>query len=263
MITSLQNPLVKYIVKILHKNSFRRKEKKFVAEGTREVRRAMLGGYKVEKIIFCRDIFTSTGLLDELKKENPGVEVIEVTRQVYEHIAYRGSTEGIMILGRQKSHQPDWTTLPDRDLFLLLAEKIQKPGNIGALLRTTDAVGTSAVILSDPLTDIYNPNVIRSSLGTVFTQKIFIAGLDDIKNLKETLTIKIFAATLQNANIYWKEKYTNNVAIAVGNEAEGLSDEFRKWADKNIYIPMNGMADSLNVSVSAAVILYEALRQRS
>ncbi len=263
MITSLQNPLVKYVLKLKRKSAFRKKEKRFVVEGVRELKRAVQGGYTIEKILFCPSILKAQGIITDINKALSRVEIIEISPEVYEHLAYRGGTEGIMGIGIQKDHSPQWDLLPDDNLFLFIAEAIQKPGNVGALLRTNDAVGTHAVILVDPLTDLYNPNVIRSSLGTVFTQKIYITGTKDLEDLKKLKSLTVFAATLQNSHVYWKENYKGNIAIAVGNEAEGLSETMRKLADRFVYIPMNGIADSLNVSVSAAVILYEALRQRT
>ncbi len=258
MISSLQNPLVKYLTKLKHKSSFRKKEKKFVAEGITEIKRALEADFEPEKIIICPSILNDRQMLNHISPS----KIIEVDKKVYEHLAYRGGTEGMMLLGRQK----EFTELSDcqsPDGLILVAERIQKPGNIGALLRTTDAVGTDCVIFIDPQTDLYNPNVIRSSLGTVFTQRISITNLDRFIRFKQQARMKLFAATLQNSNIYWNENYLGTVAIAVGAEHEGLSEKMREIADKNIYIPMNGTADSLNVSVSAAVILYEALRQRS
>jgi TrmH family RNA methyltransferase len=147
--------------------------------------------------------------------------------------------------------------------LLLIAEGIQKPGNMGAILRTTDAVGTDAVVFVNPGTDLYNPNVLRASLGTFFTQKIIVTGREGLLELKQkNPSVRFYGATLQNKNIYWEENFRTASAICVGAEDQGLTEDFRKLLDKQIYIPMNGTADSLNVSVSAAVLLYEALRQR-
>lgn len=255
-ITSLQNPLVKYIVKLQHKSAFRRKEKKFVVEGVKETLRAAAGGFVLEKLIVCPEILKQP----EIVKQIPAKEIIEVSPKVYEHIAYRGGTEGLMAVGLQK----DFRLHPDclKGDIILVAENIQKPGNLGALLRTADAVGTACAVFIDPRTDLYNPNVIRASLGTLFTQPVAVADLDAFARFKKDHPFSLYAATLQNAHVYWKEKYIGMVAVAVGAEDKGLSEEMRKLADRHIYIPMRGMADSLNVSVSAAVILYEVLRQK-
>ncbi len=258
MITSVQNPLVKYIVKLTHKSSFRKKEKKFVVEGGLETERALQGGFILEKVIVCPEIFNRKNWLETI----PASKIVEVNRKVYAHLAYRGGTEGILAVGLQKDFT--LTNLSNEDTrFMLVAERIQKPGNIGALLRTSDAAGTSAVIFISPGTDLYNPNVIRASLGTLFTQKIAVASLEEFKQFKSEHSFRLYAATLQNSNVYWKEQYTGNIAIAVGNEHDGLTGAFRQLSDLNVYIPMNGTADSLNLSVSAGIILYEVLRQRS
>ncbi len=262
MITSLQNPLVRYVRRLQHKASFRRKEKKFVVEGRREVQRAMIGGYCLEKLIVCPAIDPHVEIRQKFVRQYPRGEIVEVEAKVYEAMAYRGGTEGVLAVGCQKDHLPRWEDLP-ADPLLLVAERIQKPGNIGAILRTTDAVGAHAVIFVDPQTDLYNPNVIRSSLGTLFTQQVWLASLDQLAEGKQKAGFRLWAATLQNSRVYWHEDYRGATALAVGSEAEGLSEAFRQLADGQIYIPMYGIADSLNVSVSAAVLLYEALRQRN
>jgi len=261
MITSVKNPLVRYVQRLMRKNSFRREEKKFVVEGRRETWRAIRGGYILEKLIVCPSIDPNEKWVSAFREHFPGGEIVEVSAAVYAAMAYRGGTEGVMAIGLQKDHRPRWEELPEQPL-LLVAERIQKPGNIGAILRTTDAVGTDAAIFIHPLTDLYNPNVIRSSLGTLFTQRVWLAGPEDLAEGRTKKHFRIWAATLQNSRIYWQENYREGTALAVGNEAEGLSDAMRTLADGFIYIPMNGIADSLNVSVSAAVLLYEALRQR-
>ncbi len=258
MITSVQNPLVKYVVKLKHKSSFRRKEQKFVVEGRKEIARALKGNFSLEKLFYCSEIMSDYNLLENI----PANEKIQVSKKVYEHIAYRGGTEGVLAVGIQKPFVFKGDCISENP-FVLVAERIQKPGNIGALLRTTDAVGTGCVFFIDPQTDLYNPNVIRASLGTIFTQRITVISLEEFRRIKEAYSIRLFAATLQNANVYWKENYKGNIAIAVGAEDTGISEELRDLADKQIYIPMKGAADSLNVSVSAAVLLYEVLRQKS
>jgi len=258
MITSTQNSLIKYLIKLQQKGAFRRKEKKFVVEGIKETLRAASGGFQLEKLIICPDILKDEDIVQNI----PANEIIKVNKHVYEYIAYRGGTEGLMAIGLQKEFPLDEHCYAKKGL-LLVAENIQKPGNLGALLRTSDAAGTDCAIFISPHTDLYNPNVIRASLGTLFTQSIAVTDLKNFARFKQQNEFRLFAATLQNANVYWNENFTGKIAIAVGAEDKGLSDAFRRLADKAIYIPMQGAADSLNVSASAAILLYEALRQKS
>ncbi len=255
MITSLKNPLVKYVLKLKRKRAFRHAERRFVVEGLRETKRAIAGGFKPEMWLICPEI---------LKKSPVYVkgEISEVSTVVYEHLAYRGGTEGILGIFVMRDFAFDM--LEDiSEPFVLIAEGIQKPGNMGAIMRTADGAGIDALIFINPDTDLYNPNVIRASLGTLFTQKIIVGTMDDLKRLKRFHRMKIFAATLQNSHIYWDEDYKGATGIAVGEEAEGLSNDMRNLADQSIYIPMHGVADSLNVSVATGILVYEALRQRN
>ncbi len=257
MISSPQNPLVKYVRKLLHKSAFRRKERKFVAEGRREVSRAISGGFRPEKLLICPAIFGN-----EIPAEWKNYDLTEVTPHVYEQLAYRGGTEGVTGIFEQKSFD-NVPQISEKNPLILVAENIQKPGNIGALLRTADAAGTDAVIFIDPLTDLYNPNVIRASLGTLFHLKIWVTDLPEFGRFVSERAIKVYAATLQNSEVYWRANFKLATAIAVGAEDKGLTTEFRALADEFVYIPMKGIADSLNVSVSAAVLIYEAVRQRN
>ncbi len=254
IISSLQNPLVKYVLKLKRKAAFRKKESRFVVEGLRENERAIRGGFRVEKWIVCPEI------LPEIPAYVAG-EVYRVTPVVYEHLAYRGGTEGLIGIYEMKDF--GFVELETKNPFVLIAEGIQKPGNAGALLRTADGAGTDAVIFVNPATDLYNPNVIRASLGTLFTQTVMRLDLEGMRRFKEVHDLRIFAATLQNSRIYWKENFKGAVGIAVGEEAHGLSEAMRRLSDQAVYIPMNGIADSLNVSVAAGILVYEALRQRS
>ena len=146
--------------------------------------------------------------------------------------------------------------------LILIAEGIEKPGNIGALLRSADAANVDAVLIANPKSDLYNSNIIRSSVGCVFTNQIATGTSEEIIAFLQKSNISIYAATLQNSNEYYKENYIESSAIAVGTEATGLSEIWREAANQNVNIPMQGQIDSMNVSVSAAIILFEAKRQR-
>ena len=188
--------------------------------------------------------------------------VIEVSRAVYDKVAYRGGTEGVIAEVYSKENSLDSLELGENPLVIVL-EGVEKPGNLGAVLRSADAAGADAVLICDPLTDIYNPNLVRASIGAVFTQQIACcASADAIKFLKEK-GIRIYTAQLQDSEWYYDTDMRCGTAIAIGTEATGLTDQWREAADAHIKIPMLGRLDSLNASVSAAILLYEAVRQRN
>ncbi len=260
-IISRKNPLVKHILTLQEKSSERKKEKKFVVEGKREIMLALNAGYQLDMILFNSEII-SIDYVQQLGKNNFSGQIIEVSAEVYSRIAYREKTEGIIAIGRWKDLKLENLKLSTNPL-ILIAENIEKPGNIGAMLRTADAAHADAFILANPITDIYNPNIIRSSVGGVFTVQIGVAQTQEIINWLRANKITLYSATLQNSFPYYKADYTGPVAIAVGSEAHGLQTPLREAAHKGIIIPMRGMLDSLNVSVSAAVVVFEAVRQRS
>ncbi len=259
-ISSTQNPFIKQIAKLYEKSSERKKKSLFVVEGKREVLLALEGNYEFEQIIICPEIYTEDSFSIELK--DACEEIIEVTKAVYEKIAYRKSTEGIMGIAKYKSHSLQDIKLSNNPL-ILVAEGIEKPGNLGALLRTADAAKVDAVFLADGKCDLYNPNVIRSSIGCVFTNQIVAGSTEELIDFLNQNNISIYAATLQNSNTYTKENYSYPTAIAVGSEANGISKPWRETSRKNINIPMQGIIDSMNVSVSAAILIFEAKRQRN
>ena len=194
------------------------------------------------------------------KLEN--TEIFEITKEVYESVAYRGTTEGVVCAARPKTHVIDDLNLSENPLILVI-EGVEKPGNLGAMLRTCDATAIDAVIVCDTKTDIYNPNVIRSSIGTLFTNQIAIAPITEVVRYLKKNSIKTYAADPLGAEYYYQKDLSKPVAFVVGDEATGLSGQWMTEADERIRIPMQGRIDSLNVSVSAAVLLYEALRQRT
>ena len=254
-ISSLQNQRVKQVMLLQQKSSERRKTGLFVVEGVRELGHCMKAGYVVDSIYYCASLFSDMSVL-------VGVEhVYEVTPQVYEKMAYRGSTEGLLAVVKAKAHGLDTLNLPENPLIMVL-ESVEKPGNLGAVLRSADAAGADAVILCDPLTDLYNPNLIRASIGALFTvPTVAVGNKECIAFLKER-GIKILTAQLQDSELYYDMDMTCGTAIVMGTEATGLTNEWRQAADAHIRIPMCGQLDSLNVSVSAAILLYEAVRQR-
>ncbi len=265
-IDSLQNPLIKRIEQLQRKSKSRRLENAFVVEGKREVALCDQGSFVIQSLIICPAIFNcettvTAQEVDRNLKLNQQPEIITVSTTVYEKIAYRTTTEGCMAIVTSKNATLESLQLGDNPL-LLVAESIEKPGNIGALLRTADAAAVDAVILTNALSDVYNPNVIRASIGCVFTVPIAVCTTAQLVNYLQDKQINLFAATLQASKPYYQTNFTGPTAIAVGTEATGLTNEMRQAATANIIIPMQGAIDSMNVSVSASILIFEAKRQR-
>ena len=184
-----------------------------------------------------------------------------LSKQVYEKVAHRSSTEGVMAVAKTNNHDIAELRLSDNPL-ILVAEAPEKPGNIGALLRTADAANLDAVLIANPKSDIYNPNIIRSSVGCVFTTHIGIGTTEEIIQFLKMRDIQIFCASLKASKSYDQTNFSGPSAIVVGTEATGLSEEWLNNSNQNIIIPMQGEIDSMNVSVSAAILIFEAKRQR-
>ena len=257
-ISSLQNTKVKQLVALQQKSSERRKQGVFVVEGIRELQHCLNAGYTINSIFFCPEL-TDTGALSSLLSES--ITSYEVTPEVYEKIAYRGSTEGVIATVQSKQLALKDLHLSKQPLLIVL-ESVEKPGNLGAILRSADAAGADAVIICDPLTDLYNPNLIRSSIGAIFSVPCISCSSDDCINFLKQNNINILTAQLQDSKLYYDTDMTCGTAIIMGTESTGLTDVWRKAADAHIRIPMLGQLDSLNVSVSAAILLFEAVRQR-
>ena len=257
-ISSLQNTKVKQLVALQQKSSERRKQGVFVVEGIRELQHCLNAGYTINSIFFCPEL-TDTGALSSLLSES--IASYEVSPEVYEKIAYRGSTEGVIAIVQSKQLALKDLHLSKQPLLIVL-ESVEKPGNLGAILRSADAAGADAVIICDPLTDLYNPNLIRSSIGAIFSVPCIACSSDDCINFLKQNNINILTAQLQDSKLYYDTDMTCGTAIIMGTESTGLTDVWRKAADAHIRIPMLGQLDSLNVSVSAAILLFEVVRQR-
>ena len=279
-ITSAQNPKIKELLALQEKSRARREKGLFVVEGRRELGHCLDAGYKARTIFVCMDILGEDGLAEILGNGNrnglPGKaaagsynranggkapDIIEITPALYEKVAYRGGTEGVIAEIYTKDTRLEDLALGKEPLIMVL-ESVEKPGNLGAVLRSADAAGADAVIICDPLTDLYNPNLIRASIGAVFTRQVVAASSEDTVKWLKDKGIKILTAQLQDSEWYYDTDMRGGVAIVMGTEATGLTDFWRKAADAHIRIPMLGSLDSLNVSVSAAILLYEAVRQR-
>lgn len=258
-ISSIQNPLIKEVLQLQEKSRTRNNKGLFIIEGAREISLALKGNYEIETLLFYPELFD----ISKLKKvTNENSNCIEITKDVYQKIAYRSTTEGIIAIAKTKDLDISCLKLSENPL-LLIAESPEKPGNLGALLRTADAAHLDAVIIANPKTDIYNPNIIRSSVGCVFTNSIAIGTTNEIIDFLKQKNIPIYAASLTASVPYTTIDFTKSAAIVVGTEATGLSNEWLKNASQNIIIPMQGEIDSLNVSVSAAILIFEAKRQRN
>lgn len=259
-ITSAQNPKIKTLLALQEKSKERRKEGLFVVEGRRELLHCIEAGYKPYAVFFCPEIISESDFEEISAKCN--CNFYEVPQHLYDKVAYRGGTEGVIAELQCKEMSLESLKLKDKPLVVVL-EAVEKPGNLGAVLRSADASGVDAVIVCDPLTDMYNPNLIRSSIGAIFTVPVATASSEEtIKWLKDK-GIRIYTAQLQDSEWYYDTDMKGGTAIVMGTEATGLSDEWRKAADAHIKIPMLGKLDSLNVSVSAAILMFEAVRQRN
>lgn len=255
-IESTQNNFIKLLLQLQEKAKVRKENKLFVIEGKREIELALKGNYEIETVLFCKNIVNH----EEIKHIKTN-QFIEISKEVYQKIAYRDSTEGIIAVAISKENNLENLNLSKNSL-ILIAESPEKPGNIGAMLRTADAANIDAIIITNPKSDIYNPNIIRSSVGCVFTKQIALCSNQEAINFLKKNQINFFAATLQNSTLYYEQNYKDSTAFVVGPEAEGLSKIWRTEATKNVIIPMQGEIDSMNVSVAAAILLFEAKRQR-
>ncbi len=257
-ITSTQNPKIKSLL-ALEKPRERRKQQLFVIEGKKEIHMAVEAGYRIGNLFFCDEMVS----VDDLRGLNLDDKlVIPVSKEVYNKIAVRENSGGLIAVAEMKTLRLDDINLSKNPLVLVL-ESVEKPGNLGAILRTADAAGVDAVICCDPLTDFYNPNVIRSSLGCVFTNSIASASSQETIDWLQKNKIRIYCTYLQASVPYTETDFKQPCALVMGTEATGLSDVWIKNSDVNIIIPMYGKIDSMNVSTATAVVVFEARRQRN
>ena len=259
-ITSIQNSYIKELLKLQEKSRERKKKGLFIIEGKREISLAIAANYEFDTMLYFVDRISEQEILHLF---NTNVNRILISKEIYQKLAYRDSTEGIIAVTKAKDFSLENIKFKTENPLILVAEGIEKPGNIGALLRTADAANVAAVFIANPKSDLYNANIIRSSIGCVFTNQIAVGSSEEIAAFLVEKKIPMYATTLQNSNEYHKEKYTAATAIVVGTESTGLTTVFRERATQNINIPMQGQIDSMNVSVAAAIVLFEAKRQRA
>ena len=266
-ITSAQNPKIKQLLALQQKSAERRRSGLFVVEGCRELQHCLAAGFEADTLFVCPEIADNEQLAALLSANNaersagPGPTVFEVSAAVYGKIAYRGTTEGVVATVRSKSRRLEDLPLTEQPLIVVL-EGVEKPGNLGAVLRSADAAQADAVIVCDPLTDLFNPNLIRSSIGAVFTVPTVACTSEECIAFLKARGIQILTAQLQDSHLYYDSDMRRPTAIVMGTESTGLTNQWRRAADAHIRIPMLGRLDSLNVSVSTAILLFEAVRQR-
>ena len=255
-IYSSDNKEIKHLIKLVNKPRLRKESKSFVVEGKRELEMAYSNGHLIKKI-YC-----NPNIIDpKTVKSQYDTEIIEVSNDIYSKISFRSSTEGMVAIVFQKDIN---FKLDDGKINLaLVLDGIEKPGNIGAILRSCDSADVDLIILNNEKCDLYNPNLIRSSLGSIFSLKIVSMKSDDTLDFLKDSKFKIYATSLSSKNSIEKIKFSNSSAIVLGSESSGISKFWLDKSDKLIKIPMLGLVDSLNVSVSAAITLYEVNRQNN
>ncbi len=258
-IESLQNSRIKQLVKLRDRRE-REKRQLFLIEGYREVSRGLTEHLQV--LYFSPEHFLGTNEAALICTVKQNAEVIEVTKAVFDKISYRDRPDGLLAVAKQRH-----LALADLELkenpFLIIAEGIEKPGNLGSILRSSDAAGIDALIICDRCTDIHNPNVVRASMGTLFTVPVIETTTSELLPFLKKHNILTVAATPSAEKEYSQVDLTQSIALAVGSEQLGLSDPWIKETDLQVRIPMHGVADSLNVAAATTVLLYEVVRQRS
>ena len=261
LINSLTNPRIKNILKLQTNSRDRREQNLFVIEGYREISRALVSGIEIRELYVCSEL-DRQDRSEDLIEQDKKIQAFEVSKAAFSRIAYREGSDGLIAIAVSRNLLLNELKLSSNPLILIL-ESVEKPGNLGAIMRTADAAGIDAVIVCDPLTDIFNPNAIRSGVGCIFSvQVVTCTSYEAIEWLHTNNIIAYAAALTENALTYHQVDFRGPSAIVMGTEATGLSSEWLNKSDARIIIPMKGIADSLNVSTSAAVLVFEAVRQR-
>jgi len=260
-ITSLQNSRIKLLVKLRDRRP-RDAARVFLVEGYRQIRRALEKSVPLKELYFCRDCFLGTNedaLLEEARAA--GAELIELSRAPFEKIAYRERPDGLLAVAPQWRRRLSDLRLGESP-FVLVVEGIEKPGNLGTILRSADAAGCDAVIVCDPVTDIFNPNVVRASTGVLFSVPLVVAESREVAAWLRQHGIRTAATTPHSEQLYSDADLRGPLALIMGSEQYGLSDFWLQESDLTLRIPMAGQADSLNVAMATIITLFEAVRQR-
>jgi TrmH family RNA methyltransferase len=259
-IISTQNTRIKNFAH-LQKAKERKEQHVFVLEGMKEYSQAIRHNYQFASIFVCTDLISEVHFKALSSGINHDTEVYPVSKEVFDKIAYRAGSGGIIALARPKNHGLNDLKLKPNPLLLII-EAVEKPGNLGAILRTADAAGVDAVIVCDPQTDIYNPNVVRSSIGCLFSVPLAVCTSEEAILWMKSQNIAIYSTYLKASVPYTEVDFTGPSAIVMGTEADGITRLWVNASTQNIIIPMRGSADSMNVSTATAVVVFEACRQR-
>lgn len=261
-ITSTANPRIKQALR-LREAKYRKEQGRFLIDGRRELLAAIAAGVKVHQAFYSPDLPSIASLQQTLAALRvQGAELLEVSAAVMQRLAYGDRTQGVVAVAEARALRLEQLSLA-RPALVAVLEGLEKPGNVGAVIRSADAAGVSAVLLADPATDIYNPNCIRASLGTVFHVPVGVAEGEEIESWLARQRFRLFAARVDAALTYTQADLRGEVAVVLGSEAHGLTMRWRGPGVTGIRLPMCGHADSLNVAAAAAVLFYEALRQRA
>lgn len=258
-IESSKNPTIRALAELKERKA-RDKEQRYLIEGTREISRAIQAKEKLQTLIYVKE------LLDEqardLIQQQKNLELLELSREAFNKLSLRQNPDGLIAVAHIHPKKLQDVAV-SKDALVLVIDGLEKPGNIGALLRTADGAKLDAVFVTGKGTDLYNPNVIRASMGSLFSRPVLALDESELTTFLRTHQFKIIAATPHTEHLYWHEGFTGATAIVLGTESEGLSRVWLEVATTQVSIPMNGLADSLNVATAGALLMYEALRQRS
>lgn len=261
-LTSVDNPKIKKLIHLREKRE-RDETSLFLIEGYREILRAEAGKVEIQKLFLCPELFlgeNEDALIQKVKKG--GAEVIRCSEKVFHKVSYRDRPDGLLAEAKMMKKELSSLQKTKHPLFVV-AEHIEKPGNLGTILRTADAAGANGVIVADRCTDIYNPNVVRASVGTLFTLPVVETSSEEAIAWLKKNGVHILAATPHAKKLYTEVDMKAPLAIVVGAEQVGLSERWMKEADLQVRIPMHGVADSLNVAMATTILLFEAVRQRA
>ncbi|MCZ8157304.1 MAG: RNA methyltransferase [Leptospira sp.] len=269
-ITSFSNPKVKWVASLKEKRN-RDEEKLFFIEGFREIQKAITNSELSNGLstfpINIKSLFISPecylGNNESKLVDKVNCQVFELPKKIFEKISYRDRPDGLIAVAETPDAQMDWKSIENLNLNpILIIEGVEKPGNLGTILRTAEGAGVELVIITDPRIDLFNPNVVRASTGTLFTLPIFTSTLEDtIQNLKSN-QYNVFAVTPEGKQLYTKADFRKKCALFFGSEQYGLTQKAKDASDETLYLPMFGEADSLNLAMSCGIVLYESLRQR-
>ena len=260
-VTSISNPRLKAAARLRGRRE-RDRQGLTLIDGVRETMRALAGHATLREVFAVPDLLAgpeAAALLERLTEER--VPITNLGREAFERLAYGDRLDGVVAVAETPPRTLDELVLPPEPLVAVV-EGVEKPGNLGAILRTADGAGVNAVVVADSATDLFNPNIIRASIGTVFALPVAVASTGELLTWLARRQIEIIAARVDGSVSYTDADYRGAVAIALGSEARGLSDAWGELARTSVHVPMLGLADSLNVSATAAILFYEAIRQR-